>query len=662
MRPWNHYRGAAVIDFGALLCAVVLAAQVKAAVLPPPPTLTVSEWADRERVLGEEETSEPGRWKTERIPYLKEVMDAVSDPEVRTVVVKGSARIGKTEFELNVIGYHIDQDPSPMLLVYPSEQKVQEFSKEKLTPMLKNTPALRGKVAESKTRDSNNTLNHKVFERGFLAMAGSNTPNGLDSRTVRLVFFDELDKCAKAAKNFGNPRALAKNRTITYPGRWKHIFVSTPSEEGDSPITEEYEKTNMQMLYLPCPHCGVFQTLKFSQIKWGDDAHPEEAVYCCENPHCGAVITDADKQEMLQRREWRALHPEIKASVGFAIWAGYSPWVTWAQIATTFVDLRKEGPESLKTFVNEWLGETWNPNQGRESKVDGLLKRARESHYSSGTVPDECGILFGASDTQDDRLEFIVRGVGVGKKQWTVKHEVILGNLATKEPWDRLEKLILATWRREDGQLMRIKRFCVDQGGHFSTQAMAFCKRPALRGIVVPIRGATRPQVALAIPAKKRSRLWLLDTIAIKDTIYASLRIENPAVPGYQSFPNDLEAGYFQQLLVEKKHKGKYAPDPEGARNEIIDLHTYTDGAIFLHRLREGELEEMVQFYAEKRGQVGEPTPLEVTEPAPAVEAPETEEPVAPAPLPEPNRGAKRITPPRVIRRPKTSFGGGGAW
>ena len=638
-----------MINFDALLTIETAATQVDRAVLPPPPTLTVSEWADRERILGAEETSEPGRWRTERIPYLREIMDAVSDPEVRTVVVKGSARIGKTEFENNVIGFHIDQDPSPMLLVYPSEQKAQDYSKEKLAPMLKNTPALRGKVADAKSRDSQNTLNHKVFQGGFLAMVGSNTPNGLDSRTVRLVLFDELDKCAKAARHLGDPIALAKNRTITYPGRWKHVLVSTPSEEGDSPITSEYEKTDMRRLYLPCPHCGTFEILKFSQIKWGD-GHPEEAVYACE--HCGAVITDADKPAMLDAGEWRAENGPHRGSVGFWIWAAYSPWVTFSQIAETFVERRNDGPESLKTFINEWLGETWNPNQGHEGKVEGLLQRARESRYLSGKVPSEVGILFGASDTQDDRLEFLVRGMGAGRKQWTVQHVVIEGNLAISEPWDRLEDLILTHWPREDGQVMRIKKFCVDIGGHFSTEAKAFCKRPALKGIVTPIRGATRPQVALVVQGRKRSPVWFVDTIAIKDTIYAALRIDNPAIPGYQAFPSDLEASYFQQLLCEKKVKGKYEPVPAGARNEIIDLHTYCDGAAALWKLRPGELESLVKFYsAGATEKLVEEAPVEPT----VEEEPEPLEPEPPPaslapPPPEPPRLGARPARPKVAR------------
>jgi phage terminase large subunit GpA-like protein len=593
-------------------------------------------------------------------------MDAVSDPEVRTVVVKGSARIGKTEFENNVIGFHIAQDPSPMLLVYPSEQKAQDYSKEKLSPMLKNTPALRGLVADAKSRDSKNTLNHKVFQGGYLAMVGSNTPNGLDSRTVRLVLFDELDKCAKAARHLGDPIALAKNRTITYPGRWKHVLVSTPSEEGDSPITAEYEKTDMRRHYVPCPHCGTFEVLKMAQIKWGDGP-PEDAVYVCE--HCGCPITDADKSRMLAKGQWRAENGPHKGSVGFWIWAAYSPWVTWGLIASTFVERLKDGPEAFKTFVNEWLGETWNPNQGRESKVEGLLKRARESRYSSGTVPDQVGILFGASDTQDDRLEVLIRGVGVGRKQWTIEHIVIEGNTGTKDPWDRLETLVLANWPREDGQLMRVKKFCVDVGGHMADQAKAFCKRPRLKGIVTPIRGATRPQANLVIQGRKRSPVWYVDTIAIKDTIYAALRIDNPAIPGYQQFPNDTEAGYFQQLLVEKKIKGKYEPVPAGARNEIIDLHTYCDGAMALWRLRPGELESLVQFYVNRSANPAEPgdpeeEPVMTTDPI-EHEAPEDlesqadPEPEPAPPPPEPERPKTRPERKRRPRVPKVPRGGG---
>ena len=340
-----------MIDESRLGSPVELAKSVKRAVLPPPPTLTISQWADRERVLGAEETSEPGRWKTDRVPHLQAVMDAVSNPRTRVVVFKGSARIAKTEFENNTIGFHIQQDPSPMLLVYPSEQKAQDYSKEKLTPMLRNTPCLRGLVKD-KSRDSGNTMLHKIFEGGFLALAGSNTPNGLDSRTCRIVLFDELDKCAKAARHLGDPIALAKNRTITYPGRYKHILVSTPSEEGDSPITTEYEKTNMQRRYVPCPHCGEFQVLKMDRIKW-PEGHPEQAYYMCEAYGCTGIIKDSDKPEMLRRGEWRAERPEIgEERQGFAIWAAYSPWVTWAQIAQTYTELKNDGPEAFKTFVN----------------------------------------------------------------------------------------------------------------------------------------------------------------------------------------------------------------------------------------------------------------------------------------------------------------------
>lgn len=647
-----------MIDFGLLLDPASLASEVRVAVLPPPPTLTVSEWADQERVLGPEETSEPGRWRTDRLPYLKEIMDAVSNPEVRTVVVKGSARIGKTEFENNVIGYHIDQDPSSMLLVYPSDQKAKDYSKEKLGPMLRNTPSLRGKVSDAKSRDSDNTMLHKTFEGGFIALAGSNTPNGLDSRTCRIVLFDELDKCAKAAGNLGDPIALAKNRTITYPGRYKHILVSTPSEEGDSPITTEYEKSNMQELYLPCPHCGDFDTLKFVQIKW-PEGHPELAVYVC--PHCGAVIADADKPEMLRRREWRALRPEIVECQGFSVWAGYSPWLSWAQIAQTFVERRNDGPEALKVFVNEWLGETWKPNQGQEAKVEGLLKRARESQYVSGTVPNEVGILFGGGDTQDDRIEVLVRGVGVGRRKWTVQHIVLGGNPATKALWDRLEKVILSNWTREDGQEMRIKRFCLDAGGHFDREVHEFCKRSRMRGLAVPTRGATRPQIKVAIKAKRTARLWMLDTIALKDTIYAELRITEPLKPGYQRFPSDLEADYFQQLTCEKKIKGKYVPVPEGARNEIADLHVYCDGAEAIHGLRKGEIEQLVQFYADgKARRLGEPDDSEpipgpASDPMPSPD--DLEEVQVDPPPPEP--GSRQRSVHRLPRIPRTPRGGG---
>jgi phage terminase large subunit GpA-like protein len=649
-----------VFDVAGLASSETLAAEVRGSVLPPPPVLTVSEWADTKRVLGSEETSEPGQWKTDRVPYLRAIMDAFSDPEVRTVVVKGSARIGKTEFFNNVIGFTIDQDPCPFLLVYPSEGKAKDFSKEKLAPMLRNTPALRGKVREAKSRDSGNTLLNKQFQGGYIAMVGSNTPNGLDSRTCRIVAFDELDKAAKSAKNLGDPRALAKNRTLTYPGRYKHLFVSTPSEEGDSPITEEYEKTNMQRLYLPCAHCGEFDILHVDWIDWPEN-HPEEATYTCH--HCGAQISDADKSGMLARHEWRAERPGITEAQGFALNALYSPWTTWAQIAKAKVEAAHAGPEQLKVFINEWLGENWKPNQGQDAKVEGLLKRARESRYISGVVPNECGILFGAVDVQGDRVELLVRGVGVGEKQWTIKHEVIPGNLAMTDPWDRLEKLILSTWERADGQQMKIRKLCLDVGGNHGKEAWAFCRRQSVKGVVVPARGNKYPQKRPAIRSKRKSTLWLLDGTQLKDTIHGNLKIDIPEFAGYQSFPNDLEASYFQQLTVERKVKGHYNPVPDGAPNEIADLHAYVDGAMHIYGLRKNELEDLVDYYAKGKGRkkatteeapsapsrpVRPPRPSRIPQDeAPSEDVPQEDKPQEEAPSTPP---PARTRPPRPVR------------
>lgn len=646
-----------MLDLSIFPDPVVLAQDVRASILPPPPDLSVSEWADRERILGPEETSEPGRWKTSRVPHLKAIMDAFSDPEVRTLVIRGSARSGKTEALNNMVGFTIHQDPCPVLWVFPTDTLANDHSKEKLEPMLKNTPALAGKISRSKSRDSNNTLLRKKFEGGYVALVGSNTPNSLSSRTVRVVILDEVDKIAKEAKNLGNPIALAKNRTITYPGRYKHVLSSTPSTEGESPITDEYERSNTMRLYLPCVHCGAFDVLEFANLKW-PEGKPGDAYYQC--PHCHERLTDADKAVMLTRHQWRAEHPERgKEVTGFTLSALVSPWVSFGELAKTFVARRDEGQESLKVFMNEYLGVTWKANAGQEAKVEGLLKRARESRYSSGQVPDQVALLFGAVDVQEDRLELLVRGLGVGNRQWTVEHLVLPGNPASMALWDRLEEAIRRVWVREDGVPMKIQRVAVDLGGHFTTEAQAFCRRSRMLGIVSPVRGNPRFQLkpTKRVRDKKGKTYYSLDTVQIKDTVFSRLRIEDPTLPGYQNFPNDLEATYFQQLLSEKRVKGRWEKLTSSTRNEILDLTCYVDAAIHIHGLTPEMLErayerslkavkvvdssDLVEIVREK---------LPLPEPADQDQGEVHDQPEAPPSAPTPPGRPRPARPPRPQR------------
>src|SRR5882672_4269896 len=276
-----------------------------AARVAPPPSLTVSQWADAHRRLSSESSAEPGEWHTSRAPYQRGLMDAVADPAIREIWVMKAAQIGWTEILNNVIGFHIDQDPAPILLVQPNLEMAEAWSKDRLAPMIRDTPALRGKIADPRARDTGNTLLHKTFAGGHLTIAGANSPAGLASRPIRIVLFDEVDKFPSSAGAEGDPISLGKKRSTTFWNR-KMLAGSTPTIKGSSRVEEGFEASDQRYYFVPCPHCQEFQRLTWPQVRW-PEGRPEAAVYVCQ--HCGAEISEAQKPAMILAGEWRASKP-----------------------------------------------------------------------------------------------------------------------------------------------------------------------------------------------------------------------------------------------------------------------------------------------------------------------------------------------------------------
>ena len=271
----------------------------------PPPDLTISEWADQFRYLSPEASAEPGRWNTDRAPYQRGIMDAISHPETETVVLMTSAQIGKTAILENVVGYFVSQDPSPTLLLQPTLEMAATFSKDRLAPMLRDTPSLRGLVKDARARDSGNTQLHKQFPGGHITMTGANSPANLASRPIRVVLCDEVDRYPESAGTEGDPVALARKRSATFWNR-KIVLTSTPTIKGLSRIEQAYLASDQRRYWVPCPDCGEHQVLSWANVRWDED-QPETAHYVCE--HCGSCIDEQHKPPMLQRGEWRASAP-----------------------------------------------------------------------------------------------------------------------------------------------------------------------------------------------------------------------------------------------------------------------------------------------------------------------------------------------------------------
>lgn len=503
-------------------------------------------------------------------------MDAVSDPSVKEIWVMKSAQVGWTEILNNVIGYHIDQDPAPMLLVQPTLEMAEAWSKDRFAPMVRDTPAIHGKVADPKARDSGNTLLHKSFAGGRLTVAGANSPAGLASRPIRVVLFDEVDRFPASAGTEGDPVSLGIKRARTFWDR-KVMAGSTPTIKGSSRIEVGFEQSDQRFYFVPCPHCGEFQRLIWSQVRW-DEGKPETAGYVCQ--HCAAVLTDADKPQMLARGEWRALKP-FNGTAGFHVSELYSPWSAWSEMATSFLRAKRL-PETLQTWVNTSLGETWE-DSGEKLEPQGLL--ARRESYARESLPTGVLLLTLGTDVQDDRLECTVWGWGADEEAWRVEHLVLRGNPGTSQLWAEHDELLRRRWHTDDGRELIIEATAIDSGGHYTEQVYRYCAaRKRFR--VWAVKGVGG-QGKLAWPKKaskaKVGQVWLVGVDTAKDVIYQRLKRVIAPGPGYVHFDATTDEEWLDQLtsetVVYRITQGRkvrvWRPRQTGIRQEALDCTVY---------------------------------------------------------------------------------------
>jgi phage terminase large subunit GpA-like protein len=549
------------------------------ALLAPPPKWTISEWSDERRFLSPEASSEPGRWNTARAEYQRGVMDAISDHGVRTVVVMKGSQVGWTEILNNSVGYFMDQDPAPLLVIQPTIELAEAWSKERLAPMLRDTPVLRGKVHEARSRDSGNTIRVKIFPGGRMAIIGANAPAELASRPIRVVLADEVDRYPVSAGTEGDPMALAAKRQITFWNR-KTLLGSTPVLASTSVINREFKKSDQRRFFIPCHACDHEQHLQWSNVRWDKSPEgkhmPETAHYVCEN--CGSVWDDIDRWDATKKGKWRATAVSPSGIVGFHIPGLLSPWLTLEDIAREFL-AAKDDPELLQVWTNTILGEPW---EAPSEKVDGKSLVNRGEAYTHQTVPAGVKILVAGVDVQGDRLELQIDGYGWNEETWAVRYEVLHGDPAQQQVWQDLDALLLERYASEEGRELRVRACCIDTGGHHGNQVHEFCnKRRARR--VFPTKGAagTRPiwPKRASKTKDKRNEVFLVGVDTGKDALYGRLKISKPG-PGYQHFPagHGYDEAYFDQLTSERVETRKKEGRPyrvwvlpAGKRNEALD-------------------------------------------------------------------------------------------
>ena len=572
----------------------------------PDPDLTVSEWADQHRWLSSRASAEPGRYRTARTPYLREIMDALSPrhPAQRISFMK-AAQVGATEAGNNWIGFVIHHAPGPMLAVLPTVEMAKRTSRGRLDPLIADSPALRERVNPARSRDAGNSMLSKEFPGGILVLTGANSATGLRSMPARYIFLDEVDAYPASADEEGDPVTLAEARTTTFSHRRKVFMVSTPTIRGLSRIEREFEASDQRRYFVPCPHCRAMQWLQFDRLRWAK-GQPETAAYACES--CEKPIAEHHKTAMLEHGEWRATSTSVDPhSIGFHISALYSPmgWKSWAQIARDWL-AAQGSDEMLRAARNTLLGETW-VESGDAPEWQRLADR-REMF--AATVPHLGLFLTAGADVQKDRIEVDVWAWGRSLESWLVEHIVIAGGPEDPAAWDKLTALLGRTWTHESGAVMQLSKLAIDTG--YEAPAVYAWSRAAGYAQVTPIKGVesfTRstpvsgPTFVDATIGGKRlrrgARLWTIAVSTFKTETYRFLRLERPSdedralgvcdAAGTMHLPSWADTEWLKQLVAEqmvtvrnKRGFGHQEWQKMRERNEALDCRVYARAAAWI--------------------------------------------------------------------------------
>lgn len=570
----------------------------------PDSYMSVSEWADAYRMLSSKSASEPGRWRTARTPYLKEIMDCLSpkSPIQKVVFMKG-AQIGGTECGNNWIGYIMHKAPGPIMAVSPTVDMAKRNSRQRIDPLIEECTALKSVVSSPKAKDKGNTILSKDFQGGVLVMTGANSAVGLRSMPARYLFMDEIDGYPPDIDGEGDPILLAERRTATFSKRKKIFLVSTPTIKGLSNIEREFGMTDQRYYVVPCPYCHKFQRLVWENIRSTEEA----VMYECE--HCHTLIAEHYKTQMLANGFWQPSAPGDGISAGFHLSSLYSPvgWLSWKECVDIY-EKAKKNPTLMQGFQNTILGETYE--QESDAPEWQRLYEQRED-YKVGTIPFGGLFLTAGVDIQKDRIECEVVAWGRQKQSWSVEYFVLDGDTAKPEVWKKLQNVLFNDYPHESGITLPIRVMCVDSG--YATQDVySFVKdysqavwggsgaRASQPRTVVAIKGQSRDTAMIlstskADTKKKGLKVWNVSGPVIKTELYRWLRMQRTGEDASQfgrcHFPQYAEE-YFKQLTAERQvvritngyPKPVWEKDPT-RRNEALDCRVYARAAAAIYGL-----------------------------------------------------------------------------
>ncbi len=549
--------------------------------LEPPLKMNVSEWADKNRILSSEGSKEVGAWETKRTPYMIEIYERSESVEVREVILMMASQLAKSEYINNVFGKYAHLEPCPMLLVQPTDTMAIAYSKERIAPMIRDTKVLRDRIKDANTKNSGNTVTHKMFPGGYIAFIGSNSPSKLAARPIKIIFFDEVDRYPESSGREGDVISLGRKRLTTYGDESKCFITGTPTIKTKSAIEKEYLNGSQACWKLPCPHCGQYQTLDFKNLKWIESDHTTVEMICSS---CGALANEkAWKIGNQSRGKWIHKFPDKKKKLSYHLSALASPWRTWESIVEEWIESQGD-IEKIKTFKNTVLAETWEEKNIKTIDYMTLFKR-RETYKAE--LPNNALLLTAGVDIQYDRIEVEVVAWGIGRESWGITYQVFYGNPTKEEVWHELYEFLKSDFYFEDGVSLKIYATCIDTG--YNTQDVynfvADKEHERIFGIkgqggIVPINNGFRRT------KNNEINLYSVGVNALKDSTMSKLRITKKG-EGYCHFPKDPTKNYtlkyFESLTAEVRDPLTNKWIKIRDRNEGLDLRNYAEAALEIY-------------------------------------------------------------------------------
>lgn len=629
----------------------------------PQPAGTVSEWADRYRMLPSKSASESGRWRTDRTPYLRAIMDDLSaESPVRRIVLIKSTQVGATEAGLNWIGWFIATQHAPMMCVQPTIEMAERFSKQRLAAMIDVTPELRAIIPPARSRDSGNTTLLKDYPGGMVLLSGANSGASLRSMPAKYLFLDEVDAYPHDLDGEGDPISLAEARLSTFPGR-KVFLCSTPTIESLSRIHREWLQSDQRRYLLPCPHCQEPQALHWDHLTW-PDGEPDKAVYACE--HCGGVIHEHQKTALLAQGEWRATHPE-RTTHGYHLNALYTPLglgLSWAELAAEW-ERKKTDPAQQKTFINTRLGECF---ADPEEKLDWEELKARAGGYAVRTIPPGCLLISAGVDVQKDRFAVLILGFGRGGVVWVIDYQELPADPTRPGDWQALDDHLQTPFRNCRGASIKVTSAAIDSG--YLPDDVLHYTRPR-RGKTIAVKGASQGNRAIIGKASKVDYTWrgsvikqgaeiyLLGGDTAKHWLFARLAADrkHPLPDRLIRFPEGLDDSFYTMLTAEVWDPNKRKWLKIRPRNESLDCFQYAiaaamQPAVRVHTWREGHWAKLEAALEPPHGDLFQPlpepevkeTPVALPTPAPELKKPPLPLPKTPLPTPRRQVVTRRIS------------------